>query len=454
MSKETTACQFAFLLVLFMFGEHSSVSELHVHKLSDFVYAKEVPFNIILDISVRNVSRWKVLIRGTTGHNNGEEGTDRQETEGEGDMNYVSFTMSWKRVGDAFIYVLLQDLESERIWERGAHFKLASLQQLFFQLSNPRLNHLMAEVDVSQGIVQEVLRWAVVQFSHTERISPTNVLQAVVWLNFNPHHIGKCLKGQEVCERDSSWHSVYYITVEWEKGLFLFAVKMEAQDGKLSLLHAQPVPEELWNDKQTFSDMVEEGTCASNESQIDEDLHPWEVLGGRITEQQVADQASLAAWSRYCNRVTIVNNQLHVEFAKQDQEHEPIAHGKKWYTSMLLETLLSLLARVRIPDVDLCVAEETPQTLRGSLLPSLAITKSPAHMDILMPDLFFRYWDTPASLVPHPWYLPPYNWLNLRGRDERYKRWEDRRAKVYWRGSIDGKGGGGEEEEEEEEAAN
>jgi hypothetical protein len=63
-------------------------------------------------------------------------------------------------------------------------------------------------------------------------------------------------------------------------------------------------------------------------------------------------------------------------------------------------------------------------------------------MDILVPDLFFRYWETESEHVPHPWYKPP---LNL-ARDGRVQGggevvvgapWEQRRGQVYWRGSVD-----------------
>jgi hypothetical protein len=69
-------------------------------------------------------------------------------------------------------------------------------------------------------------------------------------------------------------------------------------------------------------------------------------------------------------------------------------------------------------------------------------------MDILVPDLFFRYWETESERVPHPWYKPP---LNLaRDTDGRVQGgvevsqelvvgapWEQRRGQVYWRGSVD-----------------
>ena len=41
-----------------------------------------------------------------------------------------------------------------------------------------------------------------------------------------------------------------------------------------------------------------------------------------------------------------------------------------------------------------------------------AATRSAAHMDILVPDLFFRYWETEPERVPHPWYKPPRNLAN------------------------------------------
>ena len=134
----------------------------------------------------------------------------------------------------------------------------------------------------------------------------------------------------------------------------------------------------------------------------------------------------------------------------QDQAADSTANGKKWYTIALLETLTSVLARVRVPDVDLCVAEEGPQVLRGGNQPVLAATRSSAHMDVLVPDLFFRYWETPPHLVPHPWYKPPFNLASPRvyahtdggrqhdGEDfEVGLPWEQRTGKAFWRGSID-----------------
>ena len=121
--------------------------------------------------------------------------------------------------------------------------------------------------------------------------------------------------------------------------------------------------------------------------------------------------------------------------------------GKKWYTMALLEVLTSLLARVRLPDVDVCVAEEGPQILRGGYQPMLAATRSHAHMDLLVPDLFFYLWETPPHLVPHPWYKPPFNLASPlvyagdarpKGRDFQVGlAWEEREGRAFWRGSVD-----------------
>jgi hypothetical protein len=104
------------------------------------------------------------------------------------------------------------------------------------------------------------------------------------------------------------------------------------------------------------------------------------------------------------------------------------------------------MSRISLPDVDLCVAEEGPQVLRGGNQPVLAATRSAAHMDILVPDLFFRYWHTPPRLVPHPWYKPPVSFASeASGGGAKWQRqdggvgveWHGRIAKVYWRGSLD-----------------
>jgi len=47
-----------------------------------------------------------------------------------------------------------------------------------------------------------------------------------------------------------------------------------------------------------------------------------------------------------------------------------------------------------------------PQVLKGENKPSLAMTISEAHMDILVPDFFFRYWSRNTGAVPHNWYKP------------------------------------------------
>jgi len=152
--------------------------------------------------------------------------------------------------------------------------------------------------------------------------------------------------------------------------------------------------------------------------------------------------ASEAAWSLYCNRILIVNNSLFVQWAHQDQADAHTSFGRKWYSIALTETLTSLTARVRVPDVDICVAEEGPQLLRGGNQPMFAATRSAAHMDILVPDLFFRYWETEAERVPHPWYKPPRNLAkDIRtdggGDGDVGAPWQQRRARVYWRGSVD-----------------
>ncbi|EKX44703.1 hypothetical protein GUITHDRAFT_139627 [Guillardia theta CCMP2712] len=247
----------ALVLVLLILGEHSSVSELHVHQVSDLIYVRHVPFNVILDISVQNVSRWKILIQEFRGR----EESALDEMEGEGDLNYMPFTVSWKRHEGVLLRVILLDRESERSWERAVHFQLQRLLDVAFQLSNPALSHHMAEVDASQPVVQDMLKWAVTRFWHSGRVSPTNVLEATVWLNFNPHELGQCQRREEeMCRLESSWETVHYLTVEWERGIFLFAVKMAVKDGSLSLLHAQPVPETLWSEKRTLSELVEVGT--------------------------------------------------------------------------------------------------------------------------------------------------------------------------------------------------
>ena len=77
------------------------------------------------------------------------------------------------------------------------------------------------------------------------------------------------------------------------------------------------------------------------------------------------------------------------------------------------------------------------QVLRGGIAPALCTTKSAAHMDILMPDHFFRYWHTPAHRVPHPWYRPPIDLSHPAAAAAALPAWDARVAKVYWRGSVD-----------------
>jgi len=36
----------------------------------------------------------------------------------------------------------------------------------------------------------------------------------------------------------------------------------------------------------------------------------------------------------------------------------------KWYTIVLVETLLAVLQQFRLPDIDLCISEEVPQVLK------------------------------------------------------------------------------------------
>ena len=73
----------------------------------------------------------------------------------------------------------------------------------------------------------------------------------------------------------------------------------------------------LWAGLQSLEQLTHAGVCAGKEEQIDEDLRPWESTGGVITEEQVRDMSSEAAWSRYCNRVIIVNNSLFIVWAHQ-----------------------------------------------------------------------------------------------------------------------------------------
>lgn len=49
--------------------------------------------------------------------------------------------------------------------------------------------------------------------------------------------------------------------------------------------------------------------------------------------------------------------------------------------------------------------------------------------DILMPDIFFRYWTVKESDIPHLWYKPPFNWV----QQSSFVPWQDRIPKVYWR---------------------
>jgi hypothetical protein len=213
-----------------------------------------------------------------------------------------------------------------------------------------------------------------------------------------------------------------------------------------TLLHAQEVPVHLIAPKQRLEELTNLGVCRAAEPQIDEDLAPWEATGSVISEDIVRNMASRSVCSRYCNRVLVVNGSLHIVWAHQDQEHESTSHGRKWYTTALLEILTSVMSRVVLPDVDLCVAEEGPQVLRGGNQAVLTATRSAAHMDILVPDLFFRYWETPARLVPHPWYKPPINFASLTAADgSKWQlqdggvgvEWDARIPKVYWRGTID-----------------
>ena len=98
------------------------------------------------------------------------------------------------------------------------------------------------------------------------------------------------------------------------KGMWAKLNKQPRQIIWLLLLQVSPL---RWAGLRTMDEMTQEGVCADKEEQIDEDLAPWEATGGVIDEAQVRDMASEAAWSRYCNRVLILNNSLSIVFAHQ-----------------------------------------------------------------------------------------------------------------------------------------
>lgn len=123
---------------------------------------------------------------------------------------------------------------------------------------------------------------------------------------------------------------------------------------------------------------------------VEKSLLPWRRFGGRIRREHV-DSLETSSNKVCWQRVRIIDNRLFVEQPEVNKHpRRPGQEEDKWYTVVLVETLLALLALFRLPDVDFCVSEEVPQVLKGENLPSFSMTTTDAHMDILAPDFFFR----------------------------------------------------------------
>lgn len=130
--------------------------------------------------------------------------------------------------------------------------------------------------------------------------------------------------------------------------------------------------------------------CDEWEPVVEKSLLPWRRYGARIRREHV-DSLETSANKVCWQRVRVINNRLFVEQPEVNKyPRRPGQEEDKWYTIVLVETLLAVLQLFSLPDVDLCISEEVPQVLKGENRPSFSMTITEAHMDILAPDFFFR----------------------------------------------------------------
>ena len=361
----------------------------------DTIYLEGLPFSQAIDLEIGAQGAWRVAI--DAGHE-GQAPAPIFRHEGHGPIAVWPFTFEWAQYAAILVTVTLDDLEQGLQFVEAKRFEVKFLEPVSYLMGAPALGQSLVELDTHDETVGELLDWAVHEFSSSRRLSYDRIVQALLLSTFPVPQ--QCSRGGGVAEPEAragaeegecSWAEAVsqrrasadgagpadfvnvYVTVEAlvndgkrdERMYLMLAVQRHVGNGanfRPGLIHAQRVPRARWGGVRPLAELVSEGRCpAAAEPQIDADLAPWEATGGVISEEIVRDLAAAASWNRYCNRVFVVNNSLWVEFAKQDQAHEATANGQKWYTMALIETLASVLARARVPDVELCVAEEGPQ---------------------------------------------------------------------------------------------
>lgn len=250
-------------------------------------------------------------------------------------------------------------------------------------------------------------------------------------------------------KRDAAGVEYYWITVRVSKATYcsalgsFFVFKIGRIDNgeaiQVSLLGAWGMPQEVYDfgAPQPLAWWVEQGFCSASEREVDRSLALWKNAGAQILASLVSQRANSSDPSTGCHqRVRIINNRLSIEEPIQNNRGILEKGGEQqWYTVALAEVLLSLLDRFKVPDVDMCFSEEAPQLLKGGHAATFAMTKTEVHMDLVIPDYFFRYWPPKAANdVPHRWYKVPRDWsaFALDGAPE----WHARIPKVWWRGTV------------------
>ena len=312
--------------------------------------------------------------------------------------------------------------------------------------------HKDAKVRLLDGQeAQEFASAAVKMYSSTEHISVQRVVHAFSIDMTTP-----------ACTHEASVLSCsqrVWITIECARdqascaagGFFAFGIDKVADSRgleHLTLYAARGVPTQVWagGAPQYLPRLVEQGVCSAKEPLVEHSLLPWRRFGAKVRERDVNKVLVLA--DKLCTqRVQIIDNALFVSEPHYDAlPPRVLAKGQereRWYTIALVETLLAVLQQVRVPDVDVCVRDELPQILKGENVPALASTISDAHMDILAPDLFFRYWSPETEQdedTNHPFYKPPRDWSVAAASAAPpwdSGAWARRIPKVWWRGTIE-----------------
>jgi len=311
--------------------------------------------------------------------------------------------------------------------------------------------HVDAEVRLLDGEEAEALAAAAVRlYSQTEAISVQRVVHAfsiitppasaytpavtscaahTIWVTI------QCARDQTSCAAD---------------GFFAFGMdRLAGSSGmeNLRLCAARSVPAQVWTPgkPQHLSHLIAKGVCNEEEPLVERSLLPWRRFGARVRERDV--NKALVLPDKVCTqRIQVINNSLFVSEPYFDSlPPRALAKGhekERWYTIALVETLLAVLQQVLLPDIDICLRDELPQIHKGENFPAIASTISDAHMDILAPDLFFRYWspDIEQDEAPgHVFYKPPRDWSVDAARAA--PPWDDgawarRTPKVWWRGTV------------------